>query len=138
MLCHVECADTWENHDERNDELEETCKHETLLCLIDALGSETLLDDVLVEAPVTEVCEPYTTDYGSDTRYVSECACIVRLLDDEVEVGILGVFSCRESCVDILETLHCSTVTGSLESEPCCDETTTDKEEHLHNVCPCN
>ena len=38
-----------------NEELEETCEDETLLSFIDALCSETLLDDLLVEYPVTEV-----------------------------------------------------------------------------------
>ena len=138
MLCHVECTYTWENHDERNEELEETCENKTLLSLIDALRSKTLLDDVLVESPVTEVCKPESTYESHETRYVCEGLRVVRFLDHKMEVGIVCILTCCKGCVNVSETLESSTVSGSLESEERCDETTTNEEHHLHHVSPCN
>ena len=72
MLGDVECAYTRKNHDERDENLEETREDETLLRFLDVLCCETLLDDVLVESPVSEVGEPERTYDGHETRYVRE------------------------------------------------------------------
>ena len=70
MLGDVECADTRENGDDRHDELEEAGEDETLLSLLDALGCKTLLDDVLVESPVSQVSQPHCSEYGHEAGHV--------------------------------------------------------------------
>ena len=136
MLSHIVSAHTRKHHDERNEELEEAGEDKTLLSLIHTLGCKTLLDDVLVEAPVTEVCKPYSTHNSHNTRHICKSARIVRLLDDKMEVGVPGIFTSCKCRIYIPETFHSSTVSGSLEGEPGCDKTAAYKEKDLHNVSP--
>ena len=89
MQGDIVCADTREAYDERNQYLEEAGEHEALLGFVDALRGKTLLDDVLVEAPVAQICQPYAADNRSDTRHVSKCALAVALLNYQVQVAVI-------------------------------------------------
>ena len=79
-------ADAGEHHDERDQDLEESGEHESLLGIVDALCGESFLDDVLVESPVAQVGQPYAADDGRDPRHVGESLRRMGLLDDQMEV----------------------------------------------------
>ena len=139
MKRDVVCADARETYDERDQNLEEAGKYETLLCLVDALGCKTFLDDVLVEAPVTEVGEPYAADHSRNTRHVGKCAFAVALLDDKVEVAVVEVVTGSEVVEDVAETGECSFSSAySGECEERGDETAAHEEYNLEHVSPCH
>ena len=140
------CAYTGDADDERDQNLEESCKYKTLLSLVNVLGSKTLLDDVLVEAPVTQVGKPHGTYNQDDTR-----KCEVGIIGDvgvqvcltlnyKVEVAVTG---------NVSQTFHNLTQSGDgtvntkvrsngLQSKESGDKTTTNQECNLHYIGPCN
>ena len=65
-----ECTNAGDTNNERNKYLKECCENHTLLCLRERFCGETLLDDILVEAPVANVCKPESTEDKHDARAV--------------------------------------------------------------------
>ena len=137
MDADVVGADAGENDDEGDEDLQETGEDKTLLRLLGALGSETLLDDILVEAPVAEVREPYATHHGCDAGHVGEGAGAVALLDDEVQVAVGEVLAGGEVGVEVAETRPDAVAsTDGLQCEPSRYETAAHEEDDLHDVRP--
>ena len=103
--------------------------------------ANTLLNDILVETPITQVGEPNTTNNSSNTRNVSKCSCIVTLLNNKMEVHICCVRTGSKVCIYSAQSSKsiCSEHLSHLaQGNKSCNQTTTYKEGNLHNVCPCN
>ena len=63
----IVCTNTRDTNNKRNQNLQESSEYHTFLCFVKVLCSKTLLDDVLVEAPITKVSKPQSTHDNHDT-----------------------------------------------------------------------
>ena len=72
--------DARQHDDHRHQQLQERREDDALLRLVDALGRQRALDDVLIEAPVADVRDPHAADQHGEARQVF----VVRMLGDRI------------------------------------------------------
>ena len=137
MQRNVVGADTGEAHDEGDEDFEETGEHQAFLGFFHALGGKALLDDVLVEAPITQVGKPYATHDGGDAGHIGEAGRVVAFLDDQVEVCVVQMVAGGEVREDVVQTAQDTGVAADgLEGEPGGDEAAAHQEGNLQDVRP--
>ena len=141
ILHDVVGADTGQHHDKRNENLQEAGEDESFLGLVDVLGGQSFLDDILVEAPVAEVGEPHAAHHGGDAGHVGEGIGIVALLYHEMEVYVLRVGTRGEVVKHFAQCAECvgAEHAGHLaEGHIGGDQTAAHEECHLHHIGPCH